>query len=152
MSSGLKLITDQHQRQMPAVKTIDYLRAIWLQPTLKTAGADDVLYFTDEQVTECPRANFFIVTTNGEVQTPKSNILAGITRKKLLDGMIKGFSIVEKDFTRSQVFDAAEAFVTSTTKMIRPVIAVDGKPIGQGQPGAVTTALANQLYKEVYGL
>ncbi len=151
ISSGMTLITDRHQRQMPAIKTIDYLRAIWLQPTIKNAGADDVLYYQDEQVTECPRANFFIVTTNGEVQTPKSNILAGVTRKKLLEGVVTGYRPVEKDFPLSSVFDAAEAFITSTTKMIKPVVAIDGKPIGNGQPGPITTAMATQLYELVYG-
>lgn len=152
MGSGMKLITDRHQRQMPAVKSIDYLRAIWLQPAIKKAGADDVLYHNGEQVTECPRANFFIVTANGEVQTPASNILAGITRKKLLDGMLEGYRVVEKDFPLSAVFEAKEAFVTSTTKMIRPVVEIDGKPIGNGQPGPVTTTMAEKLFKQVYAL
>jgi len=69
----------------------------------------------------------------------------------LLEGVVTGYTPIEQDFPLSSVFDAAEAFITSTTKMIRPVVAIDGKPIGNGQPGPVTTAMAKQLYKRVYG-
>lgn len=56
--NGLKLITYEHSRQLPHVKTIDYLMPIWLQPMLKELGVDDVLYLHQGQLTECPRSNF----------------------------------------------------------------------------------------------
>ena len=67
---GINLITYKHQRQLPQVKTIDYLMAIRLQGFIKENNADDVLYFNNNEITECPRSNFFIVTKNDEVITP----------------------------------------------------------------------------------
>ena len=82
---GIELVTWPHQRQLPAVKSIDYVMAIWLQPWMKKNGADDVLYHNNGTVTECPRANFFLVMEDGRLVTPAENILEGVTRKKLLD-------------------------------------------------------------------
>src|SRR5690606_17440493 len=68
--SGIKLLSVNHQRQLPAVKTIDYLMAIKQLPMMKKQGAQDILYYNGESVTECPRANFFIVSKQGEIMTP----------------------------------------------------------------------------------
>ncbi|HQS23042.1 MAG: hypothetical protein B7Y11_02815 [Sphingobacteriia bacterium 24-36-13] len=140
---GLKLITYEHQRQLPFIKTIDYLKAIYLQPTIKAAGADDVVYFFNGMVTECPRANFFIVTDQGEVLTPKENILQGVTRKKILE--LRGYTIKETDITIAMIASAKEAFISSSTKNILPVISIDGHTIGDGKPGSITRNLYQQL-------
>ena len=72
---GTTLATYQHQRQLPQIKTIDYLMAIRLQHFIKENNADDVLYDNGSEICECPRSNFFIVTKNDEVITPSKNIL-----------------------------------------------------------------------------
>src|ERR1700743_1022232 len=69
---GMKLVTYGHQRQLPFIKTIDYLQAVRLHPFMKENDADDVLYYNNDIVTECPRANFFIVT-DSEVITAQNN-------------------------------------------------------------------------------
>jgi D-alanine transaminase/branched-chain amino acid aminotransferase len=140
---GLKLITYEHQRQLPFIKTIDYLKAIYLQPTIKSAGADDVLYFFNGLVTECPRANFFMVTANGEVLTPKDNILHGVTRKHVLN--LKGYTIKEANISLEMLASAKEAFITSSTKNILPVAAINGNALGDGMPGPITRNLYQQL-------
>lgn len=147
---GIRLITYEHQRQLPQVKTIDYLKAIYLQPHIKAHQADDVLYYNQGLMTECPRANFFIVNNREEVITPGNHVLRGITREKLL-GM-EGFRIKEGNISLADLATAKEAFITSTTKNILPVLEIDGKPVGNGRPGPVTTALFNQLFalKEVH--
>src|SRR6185312_6948690 len=81
---GIRLVSYSHVRQMPDVKTIDYLMAIWLQPYVKEHNADDVLYQRDGLVSECPRSNFFIVTKDDKVITPAENILKGVIRGKVL--------------------------------------------------------------------
>lgn len=140
---GLKLITHQHQRQLPLVKTIDYLKAIYLQPTIKAAKADDVLYYNDGLITECPRANFFIVTNDQEVITANENILHGVTRGFIMQ--LKGYKINAAPISFEMLRAAKEAFVSSSTKNIVPVFSIDHHTIGNGQPGPVTQNLYHQL-------
>ena len=141
--NGLKLITHEHQRQLPSIKTIDYLKAIYLQPTIKAAGADDVLYHFNGKVTECPRANFFMVTEQDEVLTPKENVLHGVTRKHILE--LNGFTIKVANITLDMLDSAKEAFISSSTKNILPITAINGNCIGNGKPGAITRNLYQQL-------
>ena len=144
---GISLITYPHQRQLPSVKTIDYLMAVWLQPTLKTAGATDVLYEWNDHVTECPRSNFFIVTKNKTIVTPALNILNGITRERVLNLAAQKFEIAERNITINEVLDAAEAFITSTTKSILPVAYVNGSKIGDGK-FTFSLELLEQLHQQ----
>jgi branched-chain amino acid aminotransferase len=145
--SGISLITHAHQRQLPRVKSIDYLMAIYLQLTLAETGADDVLYYQDNEVSECPRANFFVVTEKGMIATPGRNILEGITRKQVLQ--LAGSQASEQVITLRDLPSIQEAFITSTTKGVLPVIAIDGRQIGDGKPGPVTRQLATQLHSVI---
>jgi branched-chain amino acid aminotransferase len=137
-STGIKLMTFPHQRQLPQVKTIDYLMPIWLQPLIRQGDADDVLYYDKEIVTECPRNNFFIVTEDNQVLTPAMNMLKGITRMKLLHYAAPYFEVKETNISIEDIRNAKEAFVTSTTKGILPVSQVDDK---QFTSGSVTVKL-----------
>ncbi|MEO9021332.1 MAG: aminotransferase class IV [Ginsengibacter sp.] len=141
---GIRLVTYDHQRQLPQVKTIDYIMAIHLQLFIKENKADDVLYHNHSAVCECPRSNFFIVTKNEEVLTPAKNILKGITRKKILG--FPEFNVKEADINLEDIGDAKEAFVTSTTKNVLPVLEIDGKIIGEGVPGRITTKIYERLF------
>lgn len=147
--TGLKLVTYNHQRQLPFIKTIDYLMAVRLHPFMKENNAADVLYHNNGAVTECPRANFFVVTDN-EILTPKTNILKGITRSKVLNFKIDGYSILERDFSLAGLDNVKEAFITSTTKYAYPVSVIDGKPIGDGRIGPVTKQVRELLFRLTY--
>ncbi len=140
---GTRLITFEHQRQLPHVKTIDYLQAIRLQHFIKQNNADDVLYYGASGIGECPRSNFFVVTNNDEIITPDKNILHGITRKKILE--LTGFNTTTAAIYPEQIASVKEAFITSTTKIVLPVTAINGDTIGDGKPGAVTRAIFNRL-------
>lgn len=142
-NTGIGLVTYEHQRQLPQVKTIDYLQAIYLQPFIEAGHADDVLYHHQTGVCECPRANFFIVTDKDEVITPASNILKGITRKKILG--FSEFNVKEGAVSLQQLENIREAFITSTTKNVLPVLKIDGKMVGNGKPGELTTRINQQL-------
>ena len=144
--TGLKLATINHQRQLPSIKTIDYLMAVSLHPFMKENGFDDVLYHNNGTITECPRANFWIVTGN-EIITAANNILCGITRSKVLDFKVDGYIIAERDFTLDDLANAQEAFITSTTQYAYPVAAIDGKVIGDGKIGPVTKQVKEMLLK-----
>ena len=141
---GLRLMSYPHQRQMPQVKSLDYLLAIWLQPLIKEKGADDVLYQFNDLVSECPRSNFFIVTEDDRVVT-STQPLKGIIRMKTLEIARKKFKVEERELRIGETRDAKEAFITSTTKHILPVVRLDGHPIGNGRPGKVTTGLSKLL-------
>ena len=123
--NGIKLLTYQHQRQLPQVKTIDYLMAIWLQPFIKENKADDVLYHQNGWVSECPRSNFFIVTHENKIITPSKNILKGVMRSKLIEVAKTSFEIEERELSIDEIKTAKEAFISSTTKTIIPVSEID---------------------------
>lgn len=140
---ALKLVTYNYQRQLPQVKTIDYLQAIYLQPFIKEKQADDVLYHYNGEITECPRSNFFVVTKDDEVITPAKNILAGITRKRI--AALKQFNVQERAITLKDLDTIKEAFVSSTTKVVMPVVAIDGRPVNDGLPGKITAQIFEAL-------
>ncbi|MGZ3952889.1 MAG: aminotransferase class IV [Flavisolibacter sp.] len=125
LTKGIRLISYEHQRQLPEVKSIDYLMAIWLQPLLKEKCADDILYHQNGWVTECPRSNFFIITEDNKIVTPRRNILNGVLRKKLVELAPTNFVVEERDLSFDEIKKAKEAFITSTTKTILPVRQID---------------------------
>lgn len=145
LEKGVKIITHEYVRDIPHVKTINYIMGIWLQKQVRDQQAYDVLYHMNEQVSEFPRCNVFIVSQEGTVITPANRVLHGITRKNilLLDG--KKFSIQSGDVTLHDVKKAREVFLTSTTKRIVPIVQVDDTVIGNGKPGSVTLELLYEL-------
>jgi len=93
----------------------------------------DVLFHTD-RISEASRANLFFVK-NGEVSTPVSDILKGITRKQVLSM----FSEIRlEDIGTDRLYDFDEIFLTGTSRDITPVVSVEGQVIGNGRPGPVT--------------
>ena len=124
-SRGIRLMSHAYQRQLPHIKTIDYLMAVMLQPRLKEINADDILYHQDGNITECPRANFFIVTAANKLVTPSLNILKGITRARILNAATSLMEVEERNLSMEELKSAKEAFITSTTKMVLPDQAVD---------------------------
>ena len=125
---GLKLMSHAFQRQIPTVKTIDYLMAIWLQPWLKAGGGDDILYHQGGKVRECPRSNVFIVDKRGVMITPAEDMLKGISRKQvILLAEQLGIPVEERELSLEEVYQASEAFITASTRRITPIAQVDDK-------------------------
>jgi D-alanine transaminase/branched-chain amino acid aminotransferase len=138
---GFKVITFEHVRELPEIKSINYTTGVLLQQKLTLAGADDVLYHKNGEISEFPRSNFFIVMKNDKVVTPSKNILRGITRKKTLELARKHFTAEEVTVTLDDIRNAKEAFITSTSKEIIPVVMIDDIVINNGKPGEVTRFL-----------
>ncbi|MDB5232330.1 MAG: amino acid aminotransferase [Chitinophagaceae bacterium] len=138
---GMRLITHEYVRELPAIKSIHYIMGIWLQQKIRAANANDVLYFFNNKVSELPRSNFFLVTKDNVVITPHQNILPGITRKKVMQLASAQFQMAEQTITLQDIREAKEAFVTSTTKRLQPVVQVDDIIIGNGAAGEVTKRL-----------
>jgi D-alanine transaminase/branched-chain amino acid aminotransferase len=145
LEKGIKVITHEYVRDIPHVKTINYIMGIWLQLKVKEQHAADVLYHMNGVVSEFPRCNLFIVKENGDVVTPANRVLHGITRMNILKLSGKNFSVREHDVHLEEVYAAKEVFLTSTTKRILPIVQVDDKVIGTGNPGPVSLAILSQL-------
>ncbi len=123
---GIRLASYQYQRQLAEVKTTDYLMAIWLQPWMKKKGADDILYYQEASISECPRSNIFMVTKENKLITPSNHMLKGITRKNILQvAAAHGIEFELRDITLSEIKTAKEVFISSSTKRILPVSQID---------------------------
>lgn len=116
------------------------------------AGADEALMLDpDGAVATCNATNFFVVR-GGEVWTSTGQYsLNGITRRMVLELCgANGIPVSERAFSLTDVYSADEAFVTGTFGGLPPVIRVDGRAIGTGEPGGMVSRL-NDLYKGAVG-
>jgi len=115
------------------------------------AGADEALMLdVHGAVSTCNATNFFIVV-KGQVWTSTGqHCLNGITRRKIIDVCrAHGLPVFEKDFSLTDVYSADEAFVTGTFGGLTPVTEVDGRPIGDQTPGAITRRLRDLYLAEI---
>lgn len=139
--TGVKIISHNYQRDLPEVKSINYLMGVWLQQKIMGQHAADVLYFRNGLVSEFPRANVFMVTHDQKIVTPDENILHGITRKMVLELAAAKYTVEKRQVSLNEIKSAAEVFMTSTTKRLLPVCKVDETVIGDGNAGPVTVLL-----------
>jgi D-alanine transaminase len=136
------------------IKTTGLLSNVLARQAALERGARDA-WFVDEDgtVTEASSANVWIVTSAGTLVTRHADhaILRGITRTVLFDAIkAQGLAVQERAFTVEEAYSAREAFITSASQIVLPVVRVDDRTIGNGKPGPVATALrrAYHLYAE----
>ncbi len=132
------------------IKTTGLLASTLVNQKAKDLGFDDALFVRDDIVTEGTYSNFFFVDENQNLVTKLQDerILAGITRKRIIDFAKKeNIKVIEKDFGLEEVFKAQEAFLSSSTLMIRPVVEIDKNKIAEGKAGELTRKLRD-LYKK----
>jgi branched-chain amino acid aminotransferase len=146
---GVKLMLYDYHRTFPSAKSINYIVGIYLLPQQRAAGAEDVLFHAGEHIYETTRANFFIVTEDDKLLTASEGVLHGITRKHLLDVARHHYVVEERRPTLSELRTAKEAFITSSTRLLMPVVQVDDVTIGNGRPGPVTNHLLELMKAEV---
>jgi D-alanine transaminase len=147
--AGIPVITVPDIRwQRRDIKSVALLAQVLAKQAAKEAGAKEAWMHENGVVTEGGSSNAYIVTQDGRILTrPLSNaILPGITRKSLMRvAAEKGLRIEERPFTLAEAFVAAEAFNTAASSFVMPVVSIDGKKVGDGEPGPVTRRL-RQLY------
>ena len=117
-------------------------------------GADDAWLLEDGFITEASSATAHIVKKDGTLITRDLShvILPGITRASTLDlAREAGIKVEERPFTLEEAKDAAEAFNTSATNFVLPVVRIDGQKIGDGTPGPITKKLRRNLCGEPFG-
>ena len=133
------------------IKTVQLLAQSLAKEAALSAGADDAWMVEDGVVTEGSSNNAFIVTVDGTLVTRQlgNSILHGITRRAVLEiAEEEGLTVEERPFTIEEAQGAAEAFSTSASALVMPVISIDNKPISQGVPGPVTRKL-RERYIEI---
>jgi D-alanine transaminase/branched-chain amino acid aminotransferase len=142
--NGLKLMLVDYIRELHHIKSINYLIPISQLPALNAIGADDVLYFKQDYISESSRSNIFIVK-NGVLITPSEGILEGITRKKILAFAHEIMPIEVRPLSVSELKDADEVFLTASTKRISPVTGIDDQTY---RSGPFTRQLFDRLLEE----
>lgn len=140
---GIKLLTLEYVRPIAEIKTTNYALPVWHSYHWKRLGAEDVLYHWNGFVSESSRSNFFIVK-NGVIHTPDQHILMGITRKQILK---IADEVVIRPISLEEVWDADEAFISSTTKVLLPVTQIDDRKIGHGTVGPVSLSILEKFRK-----
>ena len=133
------------------IKTVGLLAQSLAKQAALEAGADDAWMVEEGFITEGSSNNAFIVTQDGKLVTRgvSSDILHGITRKAVLALAERdGIEIVERPFTPEEAYEAAEAFSTSASSFVMPVIKIDDRVMSNAAPGPVANRL-RELYLEM---
>lgn len=125
------------------IKTIGLLPNVLAQQSAVDAGVDDVILHREGVVTEGSHTNVYGVIDGTIVTAPADHrILAGVTRGIVLElAEADELPVVERDWTLDELAAAAEVFMSSTTAGVRPIVAIDGRPVGDGRRGPVTGRL-----------
>ena len=143
---GVGVITAPDQRwRRPDIKSISLLANVLAKQLAVEAGAFEAWLVEDDgTVSEGTASNAWIVTADGELVTRQADtsILNGITRSAVLRlAEERDLRLVQRPFSVAEARAAVEAFVTSTTSWVKPVVRIDGVPVGEGVAGPLTLRL-----------
>jgi len=133
------------------IKTVGLLPNVLARQAAIDQGARDA-WFVDKAgfVTEASSANAWIVTDAGKLVTRHADnaILHGITRAVVLDAVKEqNIAVEQRAFTLDEAYKAREAFITSASQIVLPVVSINGYTIGDGKPGPVATALRGAFHQ-----
>lgn len=150
---GAKVITLDYERLLPESKNNNYIWTVKLGELKKQKGAVDLLYTAKGKILEASMANIFIFK-GATLITPKDGVLQGITRKIVMRLGKSRFKIEEREVKTGELESATEAFLSSTNKLIMPIVQVDNRKIGDGKVGENTKILMAKYneYTAKYGL
>lgn len=151
-SEGLKVLTTTIRNQPPqglppTVKHLNYLTNVLALMQAKTWGADEALMLdTEGKVSEGSADNVFIYR-KGEVFTPPViNNLPGVTRNVVIDILEDfGYPVNQENLGLAEVLSADEVFLTGTAAEVAPVVEVDGREIGKGEPGPLCLQVKDEF-------
>ncbi|NND49162.1 MAG: D-amino-acid transaminase [Rhizobiales bacterium] len=146
---GIRVITVPDIRwKRRDIKTVALVAQVMAKQAAKEAGADEAWMVEDGNVTEGGSSNAFIATHSGAIVTRKADnsILSGITRNAVLAlAAEQGITLEERPFSVDEAYEATEAFLTSASTFVLPIVEIDDRKIGDGMPGP----LARRL-REIY--
>jgi branched-chain amino acid aminotransferase len=153
--NGIELITVPTRRNIvealnPQLKSLNYLNNILAKIEAINSGVEEAIMLNNEgYVVECSGDNIFILK-DGVLITPPIYLgaLEGITRQVVMEIAVSlNIKVEEKAFTRHEVFNSFECFLTGTAAEIVPVVKVDGRQINDGKPGKITIKLMEEYRK-----
>jgi D-alanine transaminase len=150
-ADGVAVITVPDQRWARAdIKSVSLLPNVLAKQAAREQGAREA-WLVDKtgHVTEGSSSNAWIINRDGKLLTRHldNGILAGVTRAVLIESLKShGVELEERAFTVEEAYAAREAFITSATQSVMPVVQIDGRPVGNGAPGIVTTALRRDYH------
>ncbi len=129
------------------IKTVQLLYPSMAKMAAKMAGVDDAWLVEDGMVTEGTSNNAYIVKGNRIITRQlSSDILHGITRAAVLRFAVEAqMEVEERPFTIAEAQKADEAFITSASAFVMPIVEIDGAPVGSGKPGTIVARL-----REIY--
>ena len=149
--TGVKVVTTPDIRWLRRdIKSVMLLAPVLGKQEAYEKGAAEAWMVEDGHVTEGTSSNAYIVKDNTIITRPLSNrILAGCTRRALFRlAKEHGVKIEERLFTPQEAYDADEAFLSSASQFVMPIVEIDGKRIGGGQPGPVVRKLREIFLEE----
>ncbi|MFA5907480.1 MAG: aminotransferase class IV [Vicinamibacterales bacterium] len=145
------VIRNHPESVSPLIKSNNLLNnALGMQQAIRAGAAEAIFRNYRGELAECAQSNLFIVS-KGAVKTPPldAGLLAGITRAFTIEvGAGIGIGCEERPLTDADLFGADEAFFTSTTKEIVPIVQVDDKTIGDGRVGPITRQLLAEYRRQ----
>jgi D-alanine transaminase len=149
---GISVITIPDIRwERVDIKSVALLPNVLAKQTARDKGAREA-WMVDAKgcVTEGASSNAWIVSRDGVLVTRRldTGILPGITRSVVMDELkAQGLNVEERPFTVEEAYTAREAFVTSASQIVMPVVRIDGRPVGNGAPGLITSSLRRDYYR-----
>jgi D-alanine transaminase len=152
IEDGVGVVTLPDQRWARCdIKSVALLPNLLAKQQAAEAGCREAwLLDAQGRITEGSSSNAWIVTPGNEVVTRKADsaILKGITRTVLIDVLkAHDLTLVERPFTVAEAIGAREAFITSASQTVMPVVRIDGRPVGNGAPGLIATALRADFHR-----
>ena len=150
-AEGIAVITVPDMRwQRVDIKSVALLPNVLAKQSAREQGAREA-WLTDAEgrITEGASSNAWIVNRDGKLITHPlgHDILPGITRSVVIDAiMAQGLAFEERAFTLEEAYAAREAFVTSASQIVLPVVSINGRPVGNGAPGLIATALRREYH------
>ena len=145
--AGIKVLPYEYVRDLPEVKTTNYVHMVLMADEMRRQQAADLLFHRDGEVSELTRSNIFIFQGD-KLITSDRNILNGITRKVVMELARPHFEVEIRPVMYKEVIMADEVFTTSTTKWVMPVVKIGDLPVGSGAAGKRTLFL-QQLFEKL---
>jgi branched-chain amino acid aminotransferase len=135
--------------------TGSYINTALAVDEAQRAGYDDAIFLTqDGHVSEASAANIFLLRKGGLVTPPvTADILEGITRDAVMELSEKelGMPVEKRDVDRTELYAADEVFLTGTGYQIAPVVEIDGREVGTGEMGPISSRLQELYFKAARG-
>jgi len=151
-AEGIAVVTVPDIRwQRVDIKSVALLPNVLAKQSARDQGAREA-WLTDAQgrITEGASSNAWIINREGTLITHPlgQDILPGVTRSVVIDAIkAQGFAFEERAFTLEEAYAAREAFITSASQIVLPVVSINGRPVGNGSPGLIATGLRRDYHR-----